>query len=381
MQILVLGAGLQGVACSWDLLARSDAMVTVADVCRKPVPQLLEPFADRVTMVELDIRDEPRVRALMANHQGVLSALPYYFNFPAARMAVETGVHFADLGGNTEIVRRQETLDAEAREKNVTVLPDCGLAPGMVNIIAADGISRLDTIEAVRLYVGGLPQHPEPPLNYQIVYSLEGALDYYTTESWIVRDGEPTTVDALSELEMVGFPDPVGNLEAFHTAGGLSTMPWEYEGRVETMEYKTLRYPGHADIMRAIRDLGLLGLDPVQTGDASVRPRDVFVSVVDPKLRRPEGEDFVALQVTVTGKRDGASRKITYRVLDWYDSTNGVSAMMRATAFSLSITGQLQVGGKIDEPGVWPAYKATPAAAYFDELNKRDIVIDVQETA
>src|SRR5690606_4574117 len=108
-----------------------------------------------------------------------------------------------------------------------------------------------------------LPQHPEPPLNYQIVYSLEGVLDYYTTVSWILRDGELRQVDALSEVEPVEFPTPVGTLEAFHTAGGLSTLPWTYQGRVRSMEYKTLRYPGHAAIMRAIRELGLLRLEPV----------------------------------------------------------------------------------------------------------------------
>src|SRR5690606_25597099 len=106
-------------------------------------------------------------------------------------------------------------------------------------------------------------KEPAGPLNYQIVYSLEGVLDYYTTRSWVLRGGHPTQVDALSEIESVEFPDPVGTLEAFHTAGGLSTMPWDYEGRIPTMEYKTLRYPGHATVMRAIRDLGLLDLEPV----------------------------------------------------------------------------------------------------------------------
>ena len=167
------------------------------------------------------------------------------------------------------------------------MIPDCGLAPGMVNILAAEGIRRVGAADTVKIFVGGLPQHPEPPLNYQIVYSLEGALDYYTTPSWVLRDGKPARVDALSELETVGFPPPVGTLEAFHTGGGISTLPWAYEGRVRTMEYKTLRYPGHMAIMRPIRELGLLDLTPLKVKGKEIVPRDAFIAAVSPKLTKP----------------------------------------------------------------------------------------------
>src|SRR5207253_5865809 len=157
------------------------------------------------------------------------------------------------LGGNTAIVFDQIKLDEQAKARDVSIIPDCGLAPGMVNILAEAGIREMDEVESVKMYVGGLPQKPEPPLNYKVVYSLEGVLDYYTTPSWVMREGKPAQVDALSELEAVEFPQPAGELEAFHTAGGLSTMATRYQGKIRTMEYKTLRYPGHADIMRAIR--------------------------------------------------------------------------------------------------------------------------------
>jgi lysine 6-dehydrogenase len=285
-------------------------------------------------------------------------------------------VHFADLGGNTEIVREQQQLDAAARAKGVSIMPDCGLAPGMVNILAAEGIRRLDTVSAVRCYVGGLPQHPQPPLNYTIVYSLEGVLDYYTTPSWILRDGRPATVDALSELEAVEFPAPVGRLEAFHTAGGISTMPWDFEGKIPVMEYKTLRYPGHADIMRAIRDLGLLNLEEVPVGSVSVRPRDVFVSLVDRKLRRPEADDLVALRVVTTGTKGGKPVSVAFSLLDYYDAEHKISAMMRTTGYSLSITGQMQAAGRVTRMGVTTSYEGTPFAAYVQELAQRGIKIE-----
>ena len=145
---------------------------------------------------------------------------------------------------------RQKLLEGQARAKGVTVIPDCGLAPGMVNILAQMGISRCDRTESVRIYVGGLPQHPEGVLKYQVVYSLEGVLDYYTTLCWVVRGGKRVNIEALSEIEPVEFASPVGTLEAFHTAGGLSTMAYRYEGKIPTMEYKTLRYPGHAQLIR-----------------------------------------------------------------------------------------------------------------------------------
>jgi lysine 6-dehydrogenase len=303
-----------------------------------------------------------------------MSAIPYYFNLDLAKLAVEAGTHFCDLGGNTEIVFHQKALDAQARAKKVSVIPDCGLAPGMVNILAEHGIRALDEVKEVRIYVGGLPQQPEPPLNYQIVYSLEGVLDYYTTRSWVVRDGKRAQVTALSEREPVHFAAPVGELEAFHTAGGLSTMAFRYEGKIPTMEYKTLRYPGHAQIMEAIRELGLLELEPVEVKGHKVVPRDVAVAAMGPRLTKPKGKDLVALRVTVAGTKGGKAKKISYELVDRYDEAKGISAMMRTTGYSLAITGLLQARGEI-EPGVHTPDECMPAETYMAELGKRGIRI------
>ncbi len=245
----------------------------------------------------------------------------------------------------------------------------------MVNILAQHGIEQLDEVASVRIYVGGLPQHPEPPLNYQIVYSLEGVLDYYTTLSWVVRDGKRTQVKALSERERVEFPKPVGELEAFHTAGGLSTMAFRYEGEIPTMEYKTLRYPGHAHIMEAIRELGLLDLTPVDVKGAKVVPRDVFVSTVGPRLTKPTSRDLVALRVTVDGRKNGAPKQVGWELIDYYDEARGISAMMRTTGYSLSITGQMQARGEITPPGVWTPDECVPAERYIAELDRRGVHI------
>src|SRR6266571_2456293 len=374
MRMLVLGAGLQGSACAYDLLQQPGVeRVTIADLKRDRLPAFLEPYVGtRLTLAQLDVQDGAALRDAIGGHDAVLNAAPYYFNLEVSRAAVAARAHCVDLGGNTEIVFRQRELDAEAQRQGVSVIPDCGLAPGMVNILAAEGIRRVADADSVKIYVGGLPQDPEPPLNYQIVYSLEGALDYYTTPSWVLREGRPLQVDALSELEAVEFPSPVGTLEAFHTAGGISMMPWAYRGRVRTMEYKTLRYPGHVAIMRAIRELGLLSLDPVTVKGTKIVPRDAFIATVSPQLSKPNGRDLVALRVEVQGR---SGRRVAWQLLDYYDEATGIRAMMRTTGFSLAITGLMQVDGRIGSTGVYTPDKAVPFQAYVDELRKRGVEI------
>src|SRR5881296_1776758 len=374
MRMLVLGAGLQGSACAYDLLQRAEVeRVTMADLRPDRIARFLTPYVGtRLTLLELDARDGAALRAALAGHAAVLNAAPYYVNVAVSHAALDAGVHCADLGGNTEIVFQQRTLDDEARRRNVSIVPDCGLAPGMVNILAAEGIRRVGDAESVKIYVGGLPQRPTPPLNYQIVYSLEGALDYYTTPSWVLREGTPARVDALSELEAVSFPPPVGTLEAFHTGGGISTLPWTYEGKVRTMEYKTLRYPGHVAVMRPIRELGLLDLAPVKVKGKEIVPRDVFLAAVSPKLTKPEGRDLVALRVEVRGRN---GQRAAWQLLDCYDEAHGISAMMRTTGYSLAITGLMQADGRISAPGVHTPDEAVPFDAYVAELAKRGVEI------
>jgi len=382
--MLVLGGGLQGSACAYDLLQNPDVeRVRLADVQAGPLPAFLKPWADdpRLERVQLDAHDAGRVTAAMDGMNACLNALPYYLNLEISKLAIDAGLHCCDLGGNTGIVFEQLKLDSAARERGVSIIPDCGLAPGMVNILGAAAMQEFDETDSLRILVGGLPQHPKPPLNYQIVYSLEGVLDYYTTPSWVLRDGRRQQVEALSEVEPITFHEPLGTLEAFHTAGGLSTMAWTWEGRVRRMEYKTLRYPGHADAMRTIRELGLLGTDTVDVRGQSVSPRALFIACVEPRLRRPGGRDLVALRVIADGTRAGRGHRITWELVDRFDEETGISAMERSTGFSLSITGQLQVAGRVGDPGVSTPDRAVPARAYIDALAGRGVRIDRTEAA
>ncbi len=378
MKMLVLGAGLQGSACAYDLLQNpSIAEVRLADKSVETLPAFLEPYigGERLKLITLDVKNPTAVQAAMAGVTSVMCAIPYYFNLPMTEAAIAAGAHFSDLGGNTEIVEQQKALNAKAAAAGVTVIPDCGLAPGMVNILAQLGIDRLDATTSVRIFVGGLPQEPQGPLKYQIVYSIEGVLDYYTTLSWVVRDGKRMHVKALSEIEPVMFDPPVGELEAFHTAGGLSTMAHRYEGTIPTMEYKTLRYPGHAKIMEAIRELGLLELEPVDVKGTKVVPRELAIAQMQPRLTKKDSPDLVALRVVVSGTKGGKPMTHTFELVDRFDAAHGISAMMRTTGYSLSITGQLQADGAVQVAGVHTPDECVPGERYVAELGKRGVLI------
>jgi lysine 6-dehydrogenase len=378
--MLMLGAGQQGSACAFDLLKMTDHEVVLADRELGSVPSFLEPYlGDRLQLLMLDADDRMAVRSAMDGIDATMSALPYYYNLDMATVAVEAGSHFCDLGGNTEIVLQQKALADRAQSAGVSIIPDCGLAPGMVNILAAEGIRRLDRPREVYLKVGGLPQNPEPPLKYQVVYSLEGVLDYYTTLSWVLRDGKPLQMEALSECERIDFPE-VGELEAFHTAGGLSLMAQTYAGRLERMEYKTLRYPGHARAMWTIRELGLLSTEQIEVDGCQVAPRDVFIAAAGPVLRKnpEESPDLVAMRVEVCGDRGGDEVTLCWDLVDRFDPRTGITAMMRTTGYSLSITAVLQASGEI-EAGAWTPDEVVPPDSYVEELRRRGIDIRFSE--
>lgn len=374
MAFVVLGAGLQGCACAYDLLQDPTATVRLADRSHRPLPPYLTPhLGGRLTFHEIDAADAAAVSNVIRGAEAVMCAMPYQLNLALARVAVAEGAHFADLGGNTDIVFQQKReLDEEASRRGISVVPDCGLAPGLVNILAELGIQRCDTVSAVRLFVGGLPQHPEPPLNYQLVYSLEGMLDYSTSPSWVLRDGSRQQVTALSERVPVEFDAPLGTLEAFHTAGGLSTMAFRYEGRIRTMEYKTLRYPGHAQIIEAMRELGFFSLAPIDVRGQQVVPRHLSIAVMDKALRKPASPDLVALRVVVEGEKDGTPVRHEWELVDRYDAERGITAMMRTTAYSLAITGRMQASGSIP-PGVHTPDECIPGERYIAELAKRGV--------
>lgn len=383
MRFLVLGAGQQGFAAALDLARTPDVTeVVIADVNADRARRMAEHLSGGPAAVRaetIDVGNEPRLAARLAGYDVVISAVPYFLNARLTRAAIDARVSFCDLGGNTDVVREQEGLDPEAREAGVTIVPDCGLAPGMANVLAVAGIQRLDRADEVHIRVGGLPLNPQPPLNYMMVFSMHGLLNEYLGKATVLRNGKLTTVDTLSEVEELEFPKPVGRCEAFVTLGGTSTMPWTYEGKVRSLDYKTVRYPGHAAQIAMFRLLGLLEKQPVVVDGTSVSPRAVFAAVAEPRLTFPGEPDLAVMRVQVTGRKDGKPREIVFEMLDRMDRKRGVTAMMRTTSYPTAAAALMIARGEVPFKGVAAMERAIPAEPFLRELKRHELKITVRE--
>jgi len=401
---VVLGSGRQGTAAAYDLavFGRAEEVRLVdreAALVEAAAARVNELAGRRVaTAAVADVRDGTALGRALAGARAVLSAVPYVFNLELARAAVGAGASFCDLGGNTEIVRAELGLDARARARGVSVVPDCGLAPGMANTLAVTLVERLEReggrARHVRVYCGGLPQRPRPPLGYQLVFAVEGLTNEYMGKAIVLRGGRIVEVDTLEEVEAVEFGPPLGRLEAFTTSGGTSTVPYTYEGRLETLEYKTLRYPGHVEKIRVLRDLGLLDLAPVETqgedggagggagagagggarGRVRVSPRAVVHECLKARLDFKE-PDLVVLRVACAGEdARGAPVEIVNDVVDRADPGTGFTAMERTTAFPAAIVCAFLASD--DAPrGAVPLERALPGEHFVRELARRGVPV------
>jgi lysine 6-dehydrogenase len=383
MRFLVLGAGLQGFAAALDLARTRDVKeVVVADIdearARAAAARLTEGPAT-VRAEQIDVANEPRLAARLAGYDVVISAVPYFLNAQLTRAAIEARVSFCDLGGNTDVVREQERSDAEARAAGVTIVPDCGLAPGMANVLGVAGMGRLDRTDEVHLRVGGLPVKPRPPLEYMMVFSMHGLLNEYLGTATVLRNGKLTPVQTLGDVEELAFPKPVGRCEAFVTLGGTSTMPWTYEGKVRVLDYKTVRYPGHAAKIAMMRDLGLLEKQPVVVEGRSVSPRAVFAAAAEPRLTFPGEPDLAVMRVQVIGWKGGQRREIVFEMLDRMDRKRGVTAMMRTTSYPTVAAALMIARGEVPFKGVAAMERAIPAEPFLKELKHHELKITVRE--
>src|SRR5687768_1725904 len=241
MKMLVLGAGRMGLGAAHDLAAQADVTeVTVADVDLAKAQEIAARVGPKVRAAQIDCNDHAAVVALMRGHASAISCVNYWLNERLATAAIEAGTHFCDLGGNNEFVDAELALDQQARAAGVNIIPDCGLAPGMVAVLAAHGAEQFETLDSIHIRVGGLPQIPKPPLDYQLVFSVEGLINEYIEPARVIRDGKVTIVDSMTELETLHFPEPFGAMEAFQTSGGTSTLVESFLGEVYDLDYKTI---------------------------------------------------------------------------------------------------------------------------------------------
>jgi lysine 6-dehydrogenase len=379
----VLGAGRQGTACAYDMIKfgeaesvlLADQSLDVAKVAAARVDGLLG--GDKAKAIQLDVTDHEALVAVLTGVDAFLSAVPYYLNLDIAKAAVRAGASMCDLGGNTDLVREQLALDLEARAAGISLIPDCGQVPGMGTTLMVYAMSLLDEPEEVCMWDGGLPQNPRPPFGYLLTFNIAGLTNEYAEPPVFLRDGRPTLVPTMDEVEEIEFPAPVGRLEAFTTGGGVSTMPWSFEGRLKTVQNKTVRYPGHFCQLRAFYDLGLWRSDAVQVGDEEVVPRDLFHALFEPMVTYPEDEDVVVVRVRATGLKEGKATEVILNLMDFYDEETGFTAMERTTGWDAAIVAGMMARGQTPK-GAVPVELSVPADLFVRELAKRGIEVQTR---
>jgi len=380
VEYLLLGAGLQGTAIAFDLLhhAPGTKKLVIVDADQIGLTTLADRLNDnRVTPVCADVRDAAVLGPLMEAADVTISAVNYWFNATLATLAVEGRSHFLDLVGNNDIVAQEFELNDQAAAQGVTVIPDCGLAPGLAGILGYWLVDGLDRAESLKLRVGGLPADPLPPMNYKVVFSVQGLINEYIEPAVVIRDGRLQNVPSLSELETLVFPEPFGELEAFQTSGGTSTLPKTLAGRVPNLDYKTIRYKGHCAQFRLLVELGLCESAPRQFRDGKVAPREVLANLLQEKLDLP-GQDVVLLLAEAEGwDADGNAVRKTVRIIDHHDGANDISAMMRMTGYPAAIIAWMLASGEIKAPGARCQELVVPGDRMIEELRRRSVDIEI----
>ena len=368
---------MMGRAAAYDM-ARSQRVqsVTLADNDAARLEQAVAHVnqlakGEKVRAVQFDAADSGAALEVMRGHDGILSCVPYFYNLGLVKAAIRAGCHFADLGGNNTIVQQEFKHEMQAHAAGVAIAPDCGLSPGMASILGGELLRRIGgKADALKIYVGGLPQSPKPPFNYQLVFSVEGLINEYCEPAKILRDGNMITIEPLTEVEsfrMEGFPE----LEAFHTSGGTSTLPETFLGQVGECFEKTLRYPGHLNLLRTLYDLGLFSSEKQRIDGAMVAPRQIMARLFEDKFRGNEPE-LTILRVEAHHGDVTAS----FSMVDYTDKATGLTSMMRTTAWPASIVLQMMIDGQVAKRGGVRQEIDVPAQPFLNEMAQRGITIN-----
>jgi saccharopine dehydrogenase-like NADP-dependent oxidoreductase len=359
---IVLGAGMVGSVMAADLAADADFQVTIADLRPDALQAASQRSGRRIATLQADLGDPDVVKRVVKPFQIVLGALASSIGFQTLRTVIEAGKNCCDI---CFMPQDAWELDDLAKSRGVTAVVDCGVAPGMSNMLAGYAESQLDACERIEIYVGGLPRERRWPFQYKAGFSPHDVIEEYTRPARIVEHGRIVIREALSEPELIDFPG-IGTLEAFNTDGLRSLAHFL---KAPFMKEKTLRYPGHIELMRAFRETRLFSREPISISEAPatadlsgsrpaivrVRPLDVISALMFPKWAYLPGEqDLTVMRVIVEGQRARMSRRLTWDLLDFYDRASQATSMSRTTAFPAVIVARMIARGELAMPGVIP---------------------------
>ncbi|MCA0453913.1 MAG: saccharopine dehydrogenase NADP-binding domain-containing protein [Chloroflexi bacterium] len=376
----VVGAGRQGVAAAYDIAKWGNAgsvllADTNGDLATRAAERINNLIGHKVaSATQIDTRDYSVLVELLKPIDVFLCAVPFVFILDCTRAAIEARASMVDLGGHTDTALKQLAINDEARAAGITVVPDCGMGPGMNNTLGMYAIEQLQMHNAipreVRLWDGGLPQTPPEPWGYQCSFHINGLTNEYDGQALFLRDGVVTPVDALTELETIEF-EGVGKLEAFVTSGGTSTVPYTCEGILQVYENKTLRYPGHYHQFKAFKDLGLFREEPLSVAPGlTISPRQVYHTLLGPSIEAERVMDICLMRARGTGEKDGKDLSLVIELIDRYDEVTGFTAMERLTGWHAAIMTQF-IARRDIPPGVWTLEKAVSATRFLEEVRRR----------
>jgi len=380
LRILVLGSGMQGSAAIRDMVGSNQVSeVVAADLDTHKIQEIIASLRTSKTKTEqVDAANHEDLVRLMKKGFGVVACLlPAKLNFPVAKAALEAGVSMVDVSYPGAIIE----LDEAARRAGVTILPGCGLDPGIDLVLYGYGCSKLDKVYEIHSYCGGIPQKEfaDGPLKYKISWTWEGVLAAYIRKAKIIRNGREVEIENIFEeyVKTVRFPEPVSEAECF--LNGDATTYRETLGlkHVREMTRWTVRWPGHCDLWSKLLKMRLLSDEPLEIADGTyITPRQFIIKHMTPQLQYKKGEgDLVVLKVEFVGEKNGESRRLVFDLVDLYDPKTGVSAMARTTGYTCSIVCQMVGSGQIKEKGVLAPERHIPFEPFFRELAKRGIRI------
>ena len=373
---LILGAGRQGTAAAYDLI-RGGGDVHLVDSHASAVKQACAKLglsADKGHVA--DFQDKKAILPLLKASDGAVFAADYSLNLDLTHWAIEANCHTVDYGGNHDVVNDQHLLQAEAEAAGVAIVPDTGLTPGLAGILVAGGVKRLEQPREARIRVGGLPQDPQPPLNYSLIFSVRGLTNEYLEESVVVENGVKTTRPSMTGLESLHFGDR--EFEAFLTSGGVSTLPETFKGVLQHLDCKTIRYPGHAELIRFAFDIGFRSEEVVEAQGHSFVPRAAFEEMLVRSLPH-NPPDETLMRVTVRGTHEGREQEVAYEMIDLYDHELGFTSMQKTTAWPGSLILAMLVEEEISERGVLYQERVVDCDLLIDRLAERGVKINVTQ--
>lgn len=370
--VVVLGAGMVGSVIAADFARDPAYSVTIADGRDANLANALKRCGGKAKVVQADLSNRAKLQELIRGQDLVLGALASAIAYNALGVISEAGAKYCDIAFMGEDALE---LDAVAKRHGAVAVVDCGVAPGMSNLLAGYAAHHMQRCDAIEIYVGGLPRERFKPYEYKAGFSPFDVIEEYTRPSRIVENGQVVVREALSEPEPMDFPG-IGTLEAFNT-DGLRSIATTL--KVPNMKEKTLRYPGHIDLMRAMRDTGLFSLEPINVNGVTVRPRDVTAALLFPKWTYEPGEaDLTVMRVIARGMHDGKSAVWTWDLFDVLDPVSGFTSMSRTTAFPCAIVGRALLSGRIKTSGVIVPEMLGRDASFvehvMDELKSRGII-------